>query len=1014
MRTNKLAAAVLCAAASWVSVASAWTDDLNLYPWHISASPDPAAADGPVTLHYSVRSRLPIPGIATFQVDGVVVPGCEAITLSGNSADCVVPSLTVGTHLIYGSHSGIASGHDSRVLEVLKTLPPEAPKPPASRARIGDFNGDGKADVLWPHADGSLHLWLMAPTGLESHHVLEPAGSAWRVAQVGDYNGDGRDDIAWQDAEGAVELRAMSGASVLNSNMWPVGAVLQGFADFNGGGRDDLLWKYATGDVWLLLSPLSHYKGGALGRLQPVGSQFEARHSGDFNGDGKADIVWQHPDGRTIVWLMDGMSYIASRTLQAIGSAWRVSFVADFDGDGRDDLAWEHPDGRTVLWLMDGTATKASRTVQSPGSTYRISHTGDFDGDGKADIVWLGAVYGNAVAWLMNGVDYTASRTLIPAGDAAGRSVAAVGDFNGDGRSDLLITDRNGLGEVQLMEGLYPIFGYGFDTAAPPLVGAPIPTTTTLAASANPSALGESVTFTATTAWASGPALGQVTFRANGVAIAGCIGLPTLGSATCTTSGLAAGPHAVRAEFMGTMVAASVSADLAMTVAKPVATVALQTSTPLPYLGQPVSLTATVAGAYGTPRGGVYFRDGGVAIAGCNPSTLMGGSASCHATGFGVGAHTISAMFYGDDTYGGSLSGLVGIEVSPVPMPRPKAANPWQQRFDFDGDRMDDLVWQHVAGDKSMFLMRGTQVAGAGLLATLEPEWRITHVDDFDGDGRSELLWRNDAGQIDMMQVNGTTVLAMTVKWPASAGYAVHRVADFNGDGRADIVLRHSDGRVEMAIMDGTTTVSTGVLQPAGSAFTIASTGDFNGDGKADILWRHPDGRVIAWLMDGPAWIQSKTLRASGSGWSVAHVGDLDGNGKSDIAWEHGDGRTELWIMDGVAMTGSSTPQPAGSAWRLAAMADLNGDGRTDLLWRNATYGNVVGWLMNGTAWTASRTLRGAGSGWSVERIRDFNGDLRSDIVWRHTYGEVALWLMDGLYPTGEALMGEAGWEPSP
>jgi hypothetical protein len=85
-----------------------------------------------------------------------------------------------------------------------------------SVAGIGDFNGDGMADVLWRNSTGSLAEWQMNG---DSYTPLSVAnvGTAWSAIGVGDYNGDGKADILWQNTDGTVAEWQMSGASITSS-----------------------------------------------------------------------------------------------------------------------------------------------------------------------------------------------------------------------------------------------------------------------------------------------------------------------------------------------------------------------------------------------------------------------------------------------------------------------------------------------------------------------------------------------------------------------------------------------------------------------------------------------------------------------------------------------------------------------------------------------------------------------------------------------------------------------------
>ena len=66
----------------------------------------------------------------------------------------------------------------------------------------GDFNGDGKADILWQNDNGTAAIWLMDGTNSLGGAVGSNPGPPGTIDGTGDFNGDGKADILWQNTDG--------------------------------------------------------------------------------------------------------------------------------------------------------------------------------------------------------------------------------------------------------------------------------------------------------------------------------------------------------------------------------------------------------------------------------------------------------------------------------------------------------------------------------------------------------------------------------------------------------------------------------------------------------------------------------------------------------------------------------------------------------------------------------------------------------------------------------------------
>ncbi len=80
-----------------------------------------------------------------------------------------------------------------------------------------DFNGDGKADIVWRNAsDGTTAIWLMDGTVILAGKNIGKPPLVWVINKIEDYNGDGKSDILWRNTgTGDTAVWLMDGFTVL-------------------------------------------------------------------------------------------------------------------------------------------------------------------------------------------------------------------------------------------------------------------------------------------------------------------------------------------------------------------------------------------------------------------------------------------------------------------------------------------------------------------------------------------------------------------------------------------------------------------------------------------------------------------------------------------------------------------------------------------------------------------------------------------------------------------------------
>jgi alpha-tubulin suppressor-like RCC1 family protein len=185
-------------------------------------------------------------------------------------------------------------------------------------------------------------------------------------------------------------------------------------------------------------------------------------------------------------------------------------------------------------------------------------------------------------------------------------------------------------------------------------------TTLTLSATAAPWLVNQPVSFTmAVSATSGGTPTGTVAVTDGGTLLA-TPALNASGVATFTTSGLAAGPHTIGMSYAGDGVYGPSSAMLTPTVDKNASATTLS-STPNPSaLDQPVTLTATVAGA-GSPSGTVVFKDGTLTL---GSAPIAGGVAALTTAQLAGGTHPLTAVYNGDAAFLSSTSASIAQSVA--------------------------------------------------------------------------------------------------------------------------------------------------------------------------------------------------------------------------------------------------------------------------------------------------------------------------------------------------------------
>ncbi|BBD66720.1 hypothetical protein NIES4072_60060 [Nostoc commune NIES-4072] len=253
----------------------------------------------------------------------------------------------------------------------------------------------------------------------------------------------------------------------LNIQRWATGQ--GGFWDtqkwlvgnFNADGKDDLVNVFNDGGG--LASIDTHLSNGESFGIQRwatgQGGFWDTQKwlVGDFNADGKDDLVNVFNDGGLAsidTHLSNGESFGIQRWATGQGGFWDTQkwLVGDFNADGKDDLVNVFNDGGLAsidTHLSNGESFDSQRWATGQGGFWDTQKwlVGDFNADGKDDLVNVfndGGGLANIDIHLSNGESFAIQRWATGQGGFGDTQKWLVGDFNADGKDDLVNVFNDG------------------------------------------------------------------------------------------------------------------------------------------------------------------------------------------------------------------------------------------------------------------------------------------------------------------------------------------------------------------------------------------------------------------------------------------------------------------------------------------------------------------------------------------------------------------------------------------
>jgi hypothetical protein len=276
---------------------------------------------------------------------------------------------------------------------------------------------------------------------ITGHNFFGPAGSPGDLFLIRDINGVRQ-----------LEALQIDNSNVTNAVEFDTVDTNQNFVgsgDFNADGLSDLLINVdnpATGQRAFLVDQMN--PGGIEAQLQIAvrGADWIVDGIGDFNGNGTDDILEHRDVGgtRTLeVSVMNNNVVQSNITLNVNGVEWQVDGTGDFNGNGTSDVLQHQISAGSMTLralVVSNNVVQSAPTLGTIDANWQVDGTGDFNHDGTTDIlVHLDSSAGVRTLQVLTIQNNAVTSTTTIGQVGTNISVGGIGDFNGDGTSDILM-----------------------------------------------------------------------------------------------------------------------------------------------------------------------------------------------------------------------------------------------------------------------------------------------------------------------------------------------------------------------------------------------------------------------------------------------------------------------------------------------------------------------------------------------------------------------------------------------